>query len=94
MEGGTEGRINKNGTLFMGVPGWGKMRISLIRFCFPAASLPLVSKVIIGIGREKTPSVCNDKQTKIRKHSIFRWLSTECSKTKLKVNRSIQSQQP
>ena len=46
----------KSGTFFMGVPGVGKMRISLMRFCFPTASLPLISKVIIGIGREKLPS--------------------------------------
>ena len=46
----------------MGVPGCGKMKTSLIRFCFPAASLPLVSIVIIGIGREKLLSSCNVKR--------------------------------
>ena len=52
----------KNGTFFMGVPGCGKMKTSLMRFCFPAACLPLVSKVIIGIGREKLLSICNVKR--------------------------------
>lgn len=48
-------------TFCMGVPGWGKIKTSLIRFCFPAACLPLVNNVIIGIGSEKLPSLCNRK---------------------------------
>lgn len=63
-------KSTRNDTLVIGVPGWGKIKISLIRFCFPAAFLPLVSKVIIGIGKEKVPSTCK-KQTKNSKAYLY-----------------------
>ena len=57
----------------MGVPGWDTTRTSLIRFCFPAANLPLTSKVIIGIGKVNLQSTWNEMEKSGEKqlHEIF-----------------------
>ena len=58
------------GTSVIGVPGCGKIKISLMRFCFPAANFPLDNKVIIGIGRENLLSGCHVEQ----KSKTFRFV--------------------
>ena len=58
------------GTSVISVPGCGKIKISLMRFCFPAANFPLDNKVIIGIGRENLLSGCHVEQ----KSKTFRFV--------------------